>query len=265
MRQDMYKIIVERPRKFKENDSEATRRRGDFEGPTRLGIRAGYGYRALNENLAPLERYLHAQVGRPWNKVFGEICAGIDRRNTVQQHIHQHIHDFIATNVEVRVDGELIDLEGRGRFFATDLVSQRLYVDPRTGLIRANKHYRSWKKDYAERRKQEDAAIARRRRVIDDRTLAMLVDGLWFLVGVDTLPPRVAVYKEDDGRRYKSFTSESRFDLLLRRKVRRTEDGDLEECERLYGSSVYAVSKRQLSKREIKEYGLLGAVHRPTV
>ena len=57
----------------------------------RLGMRAGYGYRGLNENLAPLRRYLHAQIGRPWNKVFSEICAGIDRRNTVQQHIHQHI------------------------------------------------------------------------------------------------------------------------------------------------------------------------------
>jgi hypothetical protein len=74
----------------------------------RLGMRAGYGYRELNENLAPLRRYLHTQIGRPWNKVFREVCAGIDRRNTVQQHIHQHIRDFIAIDVGVR--------EGR-RFF----------------------------------------------------------------------------------------------------------------------------------------------------
>jgi len=44
------------------------------------------------------------QLGRPWNKVFSEICAGIDRRNTVQQHIHQHIRDFIAIEVGVLFD-----------------------------------------------------------------------------------------------------------------------------------------------------------------
>lgn len=102
MREDMYKVIVERPRRGKYGYDTAARRRNDFEGSASLGMRAGYGYRALNENLAPLRRYLRAQVGRPWNKVFSEICAGIDGRNSMQQHIRQHIDDFIATKVEVR-------------------------------------------------------------------------------------------------------------------------------------------------------------------
>lgn len=89
----MYKVIVERPRRWKGRDALAARLRNDFDGRMRLGTRAGYGYRELNENLAPLRRYLHAQIGRPWNKVFSEVCAGIDRRNIVQQHIHQHIRD----------------------------------------------------------------------------------------------------------------------------------------------------------------------------
>lgn len=45
--------------------------------------------------------------------MFSEICAGIDGRNTVQQHILQHIDDFIAINVDIRADGELVDLGGR--------------------------------------------------------------------------------------------------------------------------------------------------------
>jgi len=77
MRKDMYKVIVERPRRGKERDSLACQLRGDLDGPPRLGMRAGYGYRELNENLAPLRRYLHTQVGRPWGKVFSEICARI--------------------------------------------------------------------------------------------------------------------------------------------------------------------------------------------
>jgi hypothetical protein len=75
MREDMYKVIVERPRRGKEGDATAARLREDFDGPMRLGMRAGYGYRSLNENLAPLRRYLHAQIGRPWDKVFSEICG----------------------------------------------------------------------------------------------------------------------------------------------------------------------------------------------
>ena len=81
----------------------------------RLACALGMATRSLNENLAPLRRYLHAQVGRPWNKVFSEICC-IDRRNTVQQHIHQHIGDpFIAVDVDVR-EGRPIDLLARWGF-----------------------------------------------------------------------------------------------------------------------------------------------------
>jgi hypothetical protein len=56
MREDMYKVIVERPRRGKEGDAIAARLRKDLDGPMRLGTRAGYGYRSFNENLAPLRR-----------------------------------------------------------------------------------------------------------------------------------------------------------------------------------------------------------------
>lgn len=132
MRSDMHKIIVERPRRSKDLKARALRFRNSLDGPAHLGMRVGYGYRELNENLAPLRRYLHSQVGRPWNKVFGEICSRIDRRNPVQRHIHQHLGQFIATQVEIR-DGKVIEY---GKFGLTRLASPgELYVDPRTGLI----------------------------------------------------------------------------------------------------------------------------------
>src|SRR5579859_2080543 len=115
MREDMYKVIVERPRRGKDGNAAAARLRNDFNGPARLRARAGYGYRSLNENLSPLRRYPRAQIGRPWDKVFSEICANIDRRNTVQQHIHQHIRDFIAIDVDIR-EGRRVNLTNRRRF-----------------------------------------------------------------------------------------------------------------------------------------------------
>ncbi|HEY2677357.1 MAG TPA: hypothetical protein VGI65_10330 [Steroidobacteraceae bacterium] len=221
----MYKVIVERPRRGKGGGAAARRLRNDLEGPLRLGTRAGYGYRSLNENLSPLRRFLHAQVGRPWNKVFSEICASIDRRSTVQQHIHQHIRDFIA------VDQDTSYIGSRER---------ELYVDPRTGLIRLNKHYRSWRLAPAETCKREEREIAGRRRVVDQRTLLLRLEDVWFEVEVDKRPK-----------------AESWYDAVLRRVVSPGNHVDLQQCMKLYGSSdLYAIGKRQISKQELKKYGL---------
>jgi hypothetical protein len=257
MREDMYKVIVERPRRGKEGDAFATRLRNDFDGSTRLGMRAGYGYRSLNENLAPLRRYLHAQIGRPWNKVFSEICAVIDRRNTVQQHIHQHIRDFIAIDVDVR-EGRLVDLAARWGLLRSDSgVSQELYVDPRTGLIRPNKRYRSWRHSVAQRRQREQVEIATRRRVVDEHTFLLLLDDVWFRVEVDVLPKERPVESVFDGKPHRRATAESTYDVVLRRNISRAILADRRQCEHLHGSGdLYAVSKRQISTREIKAHRL---------
>lgn len=257
VREDMYKVIVERPRRGKEDYATAARLRKDFDGPMRLGMRAGYGYRSLNENLAPLRRYLHAQIGRPWNKVLGEICAGIDRRNTVQHHIHQHIRDFIAIGVDVR-GGQLIDLVARWGFHGSGCgIYQGLYVDPRMGLIRLNKNYRSWRHSIAEHRRREQAEVAARRRKVDERTYFLLLNEIWFSVEVDVLPEERLVDRVIDGKPHRQMTAESRYDVVLRKNVCRTVRAESRRREYLYGSNdLYAVSKRQISAREIKAYCL---------
>lgn len=255
MRNDMYKVIVERPRPWKGGYASAVQRRDDLDGPMHLGMRAGYAGRFLNENLAPLRRYLLAQVGRPWNKVYSEISAGIDRRNTVQQHIYQHIDSFIAIDVAVR-DGRLVDLRS-GRSFGRQFgaLSQELFVDPRTGLIRVNKQYGAWRDERLERRREEQAQLVARRRILNDRTVLLRLDDLWFEVTLAELPPDRVIEQKVGRECKKRFVAEKRYDIVLRRKVSRFEvDG---ERGRLYGSSsLFAVSKRQLSKRELKAHGL---------
>ena len=144
MRSDMFKVIVERPRRSKHNHAQAARRRDDPDGPRQPGMRAGCGRPpSLNENLMPLQRFLRAQIGRPWNKVYSEISAGIDRRNAVQQHVFAHLDDMTATQVERR-DGRWVDLKCKNIYFQRmGVLRQPLYVDPRTVLIRPNKQYRS--------------------------------------------------------------------------------------------------------------------------
>lgn len=91
MRNDMFKVIVERPRLVNSNgySSDGRRYRNNEDAPAFLGMKRGYGRRKwLNENLAPLQRYLAKQVNRPWGKVYSEIRATIDGRSTVQQPQH---------------------------------------------------------------------------------------------------------------------------------------------------------------------------------
>ena len=54
--------------------------------------------KSLNENLAPLRRYLERQVNRPWNKVWSEISENLSAASTVQQHVRDHIGDFVAVS-----------------------------------------------------------------------------------------------------------------------------------------------------------------------
>lgn len=237
----MFKVIVERPRGYKGEGAQARRRRNDPDAPAFLGMRAGYGSRGLNENLRPLERYLQAQVGRPWNKVFGEISANIDRRNTVQQHVLAHLDDMIAVQVAWR-DGHWVDLKIRYGWFGREPegLRQKLYVDPRTGLIRPNKSYRDRFASFRERCKSEAGKIAQRRRRIDDRTLLLLLTGEWYEVRTAPMPPGDKV-----------------FDAVLKKQVSRVAGDSYDVPYRLYSARYsYAVSKRQLSRREIADYGL---------
>ena len=122
----MFKVIVERPRYQPPGGSTRGRRLRDLEDlPTREGMRRRhnlYAQKNLSDNLAPLRRYLLRQVGRPWNKVFSEICQTLRLDNAVQRHLRLHIEDFVS-------------FKGPKWF-------QPLYVDGRTGLLRLNKRKR---------------------------------------------------------------------------------------------------------------------------
>jgi hypothetical protein len=254
MREDMSKVIVERPRKHKGRDARAMRRRNDLDGPQFLGIRAGYGYRSLNENLSPLRRYLRAQVGRPWSKVYSEIASNLDRRNTVQQHVYQHLDDFIAIQVEAR-GNTLIDLREPHFHRNHNSLRQELYVDPRTGLIRRNKHYWSWNREKAEQNRRRQADIDSRRRVINARTLLLQLEGSWFEVRVEPLPAVQILETIVQGKVHRKRVHDRRFDVVM--KLNTALDEHVDERLHLYGSrSVHAVAKRQLSRREIQAHSL---------
>jgi hypothetical protein len=98
MRKDIAKVIVTRARII-EDAARKGRSVPDEVQPTSIGLRRHVrergGFKILNENLAPLRRYLEAQVGRPWDKIYSEIAANLRVSNTVQQHVRDHLKDFV--------------------------------------------------------------------------------------------------------------------------------------------------------------------------
>jgi hypothetical protein len=158
MRDDMDKVIVERPRRGGGVQGDGRKWRNSRERGSHLGMTQGYRHRkGFNENLAPLKRWLHKQVHRPWDKVYAELCSGIDRRSTVQAHIFQHIDDFVEREAVLR-DGEVRVRKswwrsGGDRVPLRDAAHVELFVHPATGILLPNRLRHKARQQEAAKRK----------------------------------------------------------------------------------------------------------------
>lgn len=247
MRHDMYKVIVERPRHGRYGVRGELRCRDFEESPRQASLSAYRRTKSLNENLRPLERFLQAQVDRPWNKVYAELCAGIDRRNTVQQHILQHVEDFVAVRV-VSIDGQLGWIRSWG---APQPLQQRwaprLFVDPASGVLLRNR----LQERSVRARRAEQAAIRQpdpSRRVIGPARQLHCIDGVWFEIDLAPVAEAAAF-------------QERPFDVLRRldpaRCPARQSAKGVAANQALFGrSDVYAWRKRQLGRDELRRHGL---------
>lgn len=149
MRDDMAKVVTERPRFGHRNMSKKTtgpriRRydpERDYDEPTRLPVarRRQYGWEAkeFSDLINPLKRYLRSCIGRPWSKVHSELSRKLDRRSLTGAHIWGHVMHEIETDCYIGDDG-LAYTNRRRRFLgriAEDPI-EGLYVHPKTGIIR---------------------------------------------------------------------------------------------------------------------------------
>jgi hypothetical protein len=263
MREDMYKVIVERPRLIHGNWLRGGRENGfrqflqSDDRSHKIGMRAGHARRKwLNENLAPLRRFLVSNAGRPWDKVRSELLSGIDQRNTVQQHILTHVNDYVLTNVRAVPRNEshpgkrgivfeyLRDWH-RARWERVEESSAPLFVDPRTGILRKTES--DMHRAKAKRQKANDAAIERAKteRVVDGHRTIRSFAGVWYEIATAPTPGEPLPYRQ---RRF--MTNEQRkplakaWDVLEKRWVDRID------------ADTYVTQKRQLNSKEIAKLGL---------
>src|SRR5215510_1577917 len=141
MRPDMHKVVIERPR-WNPGPGKQGRRANlpDELLPKFEGIRRPHTQRkGLTDLLGPLRRWLHSQVGRPWNDVYSEACAVINPDSIIRAHVKTHLLQFVERNTfmhERKVS--VVDTHRGGGI--RPVVARRFgrsafYVHPETGLL----------------------------------------------------------------------------------------------------------------------------------
>jgi hypothetical protein len=255
MRSDMYKVIVERPRLGGLTTGTSRRYRNDSELGGKIGMRRGYARRKyLNENLAPLRRWLASQANRRWDKVYRELCAGIDRRNTVQEHIFTHIDQFVRRDTRW-LDGKVYVQQ----FWPQMLVrveesDVELYVHPVTEILCKNQGRLARRRRVALERERAKEQVAARRRDLDDLVQLHKLDGIWYRVILDRIPePQISVNEGQVDAEYPRV-----WDIIHKTLVSRTsKESDFGPANPTYGTAwVYAKFKQQLSSAELRRYDL---------
>ncbi|MCR9271435.1 MAG: hypothetical protein NXH72_15700 [Hyphomonadaceae bacterium] len=246
MREDMFKVIVERPRWGSRHGVRSKLRHDKVPDRKRATGRRmvleGMGWtKCLNENLAPLKRYLNKQVGRPWNKVYSEISAHLDTSSTVKQHVRDHLTDFILVDVTVARDGSFMASNHWGRPMAPDQWWAKLYVDPNDGLIKRTdklcrklglRSYRD--KLRADRKRRAQGERVHNLRGLTETRFLVKLKGCWFQIDCDHAP------MDKFGRR-----------LQGRELVEQLGGGRCDET-----ISWRIIAKHQLSKKELKAHKL---------
>lgn len=137
MRADMKQVLIERPRsgwrlKHKRtNKPRASDWNGEDDYIERQAPRLQKTKR-FDDLLSPLRRYLRSQIGRPWDKIYSEICANLDQRSVTGIHVLQHLRWEVQVDCRLNADGRPDYPAHRGGGYHD---FQGLYVHPRSGLL----------------------------------------------------------------------------------------------------------------------------------
>lgn len=238
MKKQFSKILVERPRLGGKATSEPKGYNRDLDRiykdedwiekeSMRKKWKKDWSGKELNENLAPLYRFLQSRVGLLWDDVYSEISKNIKLDNPIQKHIIDHLKHMVYQNV-VLENGIPYSLQyGKHKIY-----NGNFWVHPETGIL-----------NYIEKRKYVYNVNKTKIINIDENHQAHIVNNIWYSVEV------------------KSFDRDK--DIPLRDILLGTfyifNSSLFYKLENKYGASnIYGVSKKQLNKKEIKKLGLRG-------
>jgi hypothetical protein len=195
MRADMAKVVTERPRSGSSNSSLKTGGRiavrefadddrwdDDNRGsrhPISRYRQHSWDAKSFTDVIGPLRACLRKQVGRPWNDVYSELSAVLDKRSISGQHIWTHVFQEVETHAIV-LKGRCFHRLRFGMFVPV----VGLFVDPVTGILRYERdrrpHYRA----------KVDPNIVK----IDPLHELERIEGIWYLHTYHMIPKVVVTY-----------------------------------------------------------------------
>jgi hypothetical protein len=172
--------------------------------------------------LGPLQRFLEKNVGRPWNDVYSEMCASLDKRKATGQHIFDHAKDMVETNCFIGANGKIHRLR-----WGSEEEVYGLYVHPRTGLL-----CRALRPTKRELKRKRLLAEEVTRLDVDDDMGYRKHEGIWYLVRLK--------------RVFAGWTR--RKEPVIVRDIFLKKDVPLE-----YGWYSVAIAKKQCNRDELKD------------
>lgn len=271
MRSDMAKVVTERPR--------AGARLKDVKGAKKLlqdtpaeelpkteKIRqkwkaTGDG-KEFTDLLGPLKGYLKKNVGRPFDKVYSEICKCLPPTTLPGRHILGHVFQYVERHVVMvgKVPCHKDHRSFRNHDGPLPISEGDFYVHPENGLLCQVKPKPRQKR----KRKPVDRGIPAGK----GRQLHK-VEGVWYEVTVVplTVPPfpgrgehfmgfkkvngRLVVLESERAKAWTAWWNRLCHDEILKRDFHGVED-----LRRVYGGDFFGKGRRQLNKRELKRHRL---------
>jgi hypothetical protein len=233
----MGNCVIERPRRGSKTALSAKARHygkiveyndgPDYDGLTHLPVsrkQEGYhkklGDKDFTDVLGPLHRYLRSTCGRLWDDVYSEIKQTLGKAGWGVQHII-NAHLDVAVHTYREKDGNVWVSDRHGVHKIGGFYYD-FYVEPETGILREVPPYRKWRSIAPKKETTEPLAVI----PIEAGKEYRKIKGIWYL--------------------HEFVEVEVKTPVLLRGSFFRM---NLEK-------QIISKSKRQLGKKQLKEYGL---------
>ena len=153
----------------------------------------GSDVKSFGENLSALHRFIGQQVGRPWSKVYSEICEVCKKTGAVQNHIFLHLYQYIIRPENVKIiDGKPYEFGTRfGR--ETEITYSEgswggIYVDPRDGIIKRGRRVKSYSAKARERKREGIQEELKVKRIISPYLEYHKIFGVWYKYELKDIP-----------------------------------------------------------------------------
>lgn len=212
MRPDFNKLLVERERIHHADHFHNYRHMkgpkglddDEVGGRESMRKRFNYGYdrKSFNENLNPLWGWLRSCLGKKWDKCYSELCKNFDMRGVINAHILQHLYQELETHTLLGDKGQVMFHDsGYGSNKGPRPIKEcykDYYVCPKDGTVKKTQKppRRSVIKQREAEARAKELAV---KRVLNDREVLHLIDGVWFHFDLLPVPDAKVVYQKPFG------------------------------------------------------------------